>query len=103
MALSGQHKRALIIFKTIEKSNPYGFETYYILGQGYGLAQKYDKSIEQYKNALILKWDDVPTHYEPALSHLAKGDKNEARKEYEFIKELDAVKAGELLKLIAKR
>lgn len=47
--------------------------------------------------------DDVPTHYGLALSCLAKGDKKEARKEYEFIKEFDAVMAGQLLKLIDKR
>jgi tetratricopeptide (TPR) repeat protein len=103
LALAGQYKAALLIFKQIEESNPYGFETYFILGDGYRLAGKYDKSIEQYKNALVLKWDDVATHYGLALSYLAKRDKREALREYEFIKAKDAARAEQLYGLINKR
>ena len=95
---------ALAVFKRIEESDdPYGFETYYILGLGYGLARKFEKSFEAYRNALLLKWDDVPANYGLATSYLAAGNKAEALKVYEILKGLDAVVAERLLEQINKR
>jgi len=100
---SGKSAKAVESFKEAIRMNPVYLEAYVGLGMAYGGMERHDDAIASFKQALAINPDYIPARYYMAIAYLITGNKDEASRECEIIKDRDKNIAGKLLKLMNNR
>jgi tetratricopeptide (TPR) repeat protein len=98
----GRWQDAIEAYKQAIRIKPGNADAHYNLGVAYDKLGRWQDAIEAYKQTIRIKPDDAEAHNNLGVAYLATGDKNSALEEYKILKNLNAEKANELLKLINK-